>query len=104
MRIFVDAMGGDNAPQAPVEGTIEALRRYPQIEVTLAGVIPEIEKYLVNCDDVRSRITLLDAPDIDNIVHVKSRQKLASGERVTVRIDRAAEYELEATLIRKEQS
>ena len=48
--------------------------------------------------------TLLDAPDIDNIVHVKSRKKLAPGERVTVRIDRAAEYELEATLIRKEQS
>jgi len=48
--------------------------------------------------------TLLDAPDIDNIVHVKSRKRLASGERVTVRIDRAAEYELEATLIRKEQS
>ena len=64
MRIFVDAMGGDYAPQAPVEGAIEALRRYPQIEVTLAGVIPEIEKYLVDCDDVRSRITLLDAPEV----------------------------------------
>ena len=64
MRIFVDAMGGDYAPQAPVEGAIEALRLYPEIEVTLAGVIPEIEKYLVNCDDVRSRITLLDAPEV----------------------------------------
>ncbi len=64
MRIFVDAMGGDNAPQAPVEGAIEALRRFPQIEVTLAGVLPEIEKYLVDCEDVRSRITLLDAPEI----------------------------------------
>ena len=64
MRIFVDAMGGDNAPQAPVEGAVEALRRYPEIEVTLAGVIPEIEKYLTNCDDVRSRIALLDAPEV----------------------------------------
>ena len=64
MKIFVDAMGGDFAPQVPVEGAIEALRRYPQIEIVLAGVIPEIEKYLVNCDDVRSRITLLDAPEI----------------------------------------
>ena len=64
MKIFVDAMGGDLAPQAPVEGAIEALRRYPQIEVVLAGVIPEIEKYLVNCDDVRSRIELLDAPEV----------------------------------------
>ena len=64
MKIFVDAMGGDFAPQAPVEGAIEALRRYPQIEVVLAGVIPEIEKHLVNCDDVRSRIELLDAPEV----------------------------------------
>ncbi len=64
MKLFIDAMGGDNAPQAPVEGTIEALRRYPHITVTLAGVIPEIEKYLVNCDDVRHRITLLDAPEV----------------------------------------
>ena len=64
MKIFVDAMGGDFAPQAPVEGAIEALRRYPQIEVVLAGAIPEIEKYLVDCDDVRSRIELVDAPEV----------------------------------------
>ena len=36
MRIFVDAMGGDLAPQAPVEGTVEALRRNPELTVTLA--------------------------------------------------------------------
>jgi len=64
MRIFVDAMGGDNAPQAPVAGAIEALRRYPEIEVVLAGVLPEIEPLLTDCDDVRSRITLVDAPEI----------------------------------------
>ncbi len=64
MKIFVDAMGGDFAPQAPVEGAIEALRRYPQIEVVLAGVIPEIEKFLADCDDVRGRIELLDAPEV----------------------------------------
>ena len=64
MKIFVDAMGGDFAPQAPVEGALEALRRYPEIEVVLAGVIPEIEKYLVNFDDVRARIELLDAPEV----------------------------------------
>ena len=64
MKIFVDAMGGDFAPQAPVAGAIEALRRYPQIEVVLAGVIPEIEKHLTDCDDVRRRITLLDAPEV----------------------------------------
>ncbi len=64
MRIFVDAMGGDNAPQAPVAGAIEALRRYPEIEVVLAGILPEIEPLLTDCDDVRSRITLVDAPEV----------------------------------------
>ena len=64
MKIFIDAMGGDFAPQAPVAGTIEALRRFPALEVVLAGALPEIEKHLVDCDDVRSRIELLDAPEV----------------------------------------
>ena len=64
MRIFLDAMGGDNAPQAPVAGAIEALRRFPELEITLAGILSEVEPLLVNCDDVRSRITLVDAPEV----------------------------------------
>ena len=47
--------------------------------------------------------TLLDAPDIDNTVHVKYRGHLETGDVVSVRIDRAGEYELEATLVRKEK-
>lgn len=64
MRIFVDAMGGDFAPQAPVEGAIEALRRYDNIEVVLAGDLKQVEPLLKDCDDVRSRITLVDAPEV----------------------------------------
>lgn len=64
MKIFLDAMGGDNAPQAPVEGAIEALRKYPNLELALGGVISELEPLLKDCDDVRSRITLVDAPEI----------------------------------------
>ena len=64
MRIFVDAMGGDYAPQAPVEGAVEALRRYPNIEITLAGDLEQVEPLLKDCDDVRGRITLLDAPEV----------------------------------------
>ena len=64
MRIFLDAMGGDNAPQAPVAGTIEALRRFPEIEIELAGVLSQVEPLLTDCDDVRSRITLVDAPEV----------------------------------------
>ena len=46
--------------------------------------------------------TLLDAPDIDNIVHIKFKGKLQPGDLAAVRIESAGEYELESTLIRKE--
>lgn len=36
MRIIVDAMGGDNAPQAPVRGAMQAIKEYG-VEVTLVG-------------------------------------------------------------------
>lgn len=64
MRIFLDAMGGDNAPQAPVAGAIEALRRFPQLEIILAGPIGQVEPLVKDCDDVRGRLTLLDAPEV----------------------------------------
>ena len=64
MRIFLDAMGGDNAPQAPVAGAVEALRRFPQLEISLAGDLSQVEPLLNGCDDVRGRITLVDAPEV----------------------------------------
>ena len=36
MKIIVDAMGGDNAPQAPVMGAVEANREYG-VGVILVG-------------------------------------------------------------------
>ena len=36
MRIIVDAMGGDNAPQAPVQGALAAIREYG-VDVALVG-------------------------------------------------------------------
>lgn len=64
MRIFLDAMGGDNAPQAPVSGAIEALRRFPELEITLAGPLEQVTSLVKDCDDVRDRLTLLDAPEV----------------------------------------
>ena len=36
MKIILDAMGGDHAPEAPVLGAIEAAKRYGA-EITLVG-------------------------------------------------------------------
>ena len=41
VKIAVDAMGGDNAPQAPVEGALRAVRELG-VEVLLTGRPAEI--------------------------------------------------------------
>ena len=64
MKIYIDAMGGDNAPQAIVEGTLEALRKDPALEVVMGGPKDTLESQLASADDVRSRITVDDAPEI----------------------------------------
>jgi glycerol-3-phosphate acyltransferase PlsX len=37
VRIALDAMGGDKAPAAPVEGALEALRHFGDLEILLVG-------------------------------------------------------------------
>ena len=64
MKIYIDAMGGDNAPQAIVEGTLEALRKDAELEVVLGGPVDEVEPLLSEAGDVRKRITLDDAPEV----------------------------------------
>lgn len=46
MRIAVDAMGGDNAPQAIVEGSIRAAKEFKDITIVLYGKQHMIEKYI----------------------------------------------------------
>jgi glycerol-3-phosphate acyltransferase PlsX len=37
MKIALDAMGGDHAPQNPVAGAVQALRDFPDVEVIFVG-------------------------------------------------------------------
>ena len=48
MKIAVDAMGGDNAPQAIIEGVNLAKKDFPEIEFLLYGKEAEIKKYLTD--------------------------------------------------------
>ena len=45
MKIVIDAMGGDNAPQATVEGAVQAINEYG-IDIILTGDKEQIEKEL----------------------------------------------------------
>lgn len=63
MRIIVDVMGGDFAPQAPLDGALLALDKDKDLELILAGDQPQIEEYLKEKTYDVSRIEILHAPD-----------------------------------------
>lgn len=64
IHLFIDAMGGDHAPEAPVKGSIEALRHDPNLKISLSGILSQIKPHLVGAEDVLDRISLIDAPEI----------------------------------------
>jgi glycerol-3-phosphate acyltransferase PlsX len=63
MRIAIDAMGGDNAPKAIVEGALLAVKEY-DVEVSLVGIRSEIEKYLTEEDKNNEKVTIIEATEI----------------------------------------
>lgn len=65
MKIAVDAMGGDNAPQAIVEGVMLAKQDFPDIEFQLYGKEAEIKKYIT---------------DEKNITIIHTNEKIASDD------------------------
>src|SRR5213596_12048 len=66
IRIALDAMGSDNAPQVEVEGAAQALKELPpEFQVQLVGRTGDIEAALARLPTVdRSRIAVVDAPEV----------------------------------------
>ena len=62
MRIAVDAMGGDNAPGAIIEGALLALERHADMEITLLGRMDDMKAVLG--DRNPDRVTLVDCPSV----------------------------------------
>ena len=64
MKIIVDAMGGDNAPEQIVLGAIDALCEDKQLEVTLVGETDAICKVLAGKKYDDNRLEIIDAKDV----------------------------------------
>ena len=64
VHIYLDAMGGDNAPQCTVEGALEALRSDGDLRITLGGPEETIRPLLAGADDVADRLALDHAPEV----------------------------------------
>lgn len=63
MKIAVDAMGGDNAPDEVVKGAVEATQEYG-IEMVLVGRKGAIEPRLKSLRNLDSRVAIVDAPEV----------------------------------------
>src|SRR5437879_1709548 len=67
IRIALDAMGSDNAPQVEVEGAAQALKELPaEFQIQLVGRKGDIEAALARLPGGgdRTRIDIVDAPEV----------------------------------------
>lgn len=64
IKILVDAMGGDNAPSATVQGSVEALENDKELYLILTGRQNEIEAELSKYKYDKSRLEIVDCPDV----------------------------------------
>lgn len=64
MNIILDAMGGDNAPLEILKGAADAVREYPDVELTLVGQEKTIRDLCAAENIPLERIKIIDAPDV----------------------------------------
>lgn len=64
VNIIVDAMGGDNAPAAIIDGCIEAISMKDGFKITLVGLAEVIEKHLSDKQYNRDRIEIINATEV----------------------------------------
>lgn len=85
VRIAVDAMGGDHAPEAIVDGAVRAAEQFDDVEILLVGPQDRITEVLAGRGD--GRIGVIDAPEVvgmDESPVVALRSKPRSSIRVMV--------------------
>ena len=63
MKIAVDGFGGDNAPQAVVQGAMDALRADPKLEIVLTGKVKDM-RILTGEETFGGRLTMREADDV----------------------------------------
>lgn len=78
MKIAVDAMGGDHAPQAIVEGVMLAKQDFPDVEFLLYGKETEIKKYVTDEKNIKIIHTDEKISSDDEPVKAIRRKKTAS--------------------------
>ena len=63
-NILIDAFGGDNAPEAVIAGTIDALKEREDFNAVLVGKEEEIKAILSGYDYDKSRVKIINADEV----------------------------------------
>jgi glycerol-3-phosphate acyltransferase PlsX len=63
-KVVLDAMGGDNAPEAPVAGAVDAVKARSDIKVYLVGQEAVLREELGKYDYPGEQIEIVDAPEV----------------------------------------
>ena len=63
MRIVVDAMGGDYAPQNIIAGVVDAVKEY-DVTITLVGIEDQVKAHLAKYTYPKDRIEIVHAPEV----------------------------------------
>src|SRR3990167_6158552 len=64
MKIVVDAMGGDYAPKAVVEGALSAAKEYPAQQIILIGIEERVREELKKSKFHPDNIEVINAPEV----------------------------------------
>ncbi len=64
MKIALDVMGGDTAPETPIAGAIRAAREFSYLDIVLVGPRAVIERSLAQYPRRPSNLSIVDAPDV----------------------------------------
>ena len=63
-KVVLDAMGGDNAPAAPVQGAVDAVNARKDIKVILVGQEEVVKEQLAKYTYPKERIEIVNAPEV----------------------------------------
>ncbi|MBE5935674.1 MAG: phosphate acyltransferase PlsX [Lachnospiraceae bacterium] len=63
IKVVVDAMGGDNAPESNIKGTIDAINEADNVKVILVGLEEEINKELAKYEYNKEQIEVVNATE-----------------------------------------
>ena len=89
IKIVVDAMGGDNAPQEIVKGAVQALQRDAELSVVLTGDKAKIEPCLAGMAYDAARLQVVHCSEVitnDDVPTLAIRQKKDSSLVVALKM------------------